>query len=61
MSANVATNYELKQQQIEFLEEMAKKHGLPDASKALRCLITYAMEQRDREPSIFQTVRCTDC
>ena len=41
--------------------ESAKKHNLPDRSKALRCLITFAMEQTEQEASIFTEIRCTSC
>ena len=61
MAENVATAFELKEKQIEYVEAMAKKHNLPDRSKALRCLITFAMEQTEQEHSIFTEIRCTNC
>ena len=51
----------LKERQLEYLTEMAEKHGLPDASKALRCLINFAMSETGQEEEIFQTIRCMDC
>lgn len=51
---------ELKTRQHEWLAEMAKKFDLPDASKALRCLINYAQE-KDEEAIIFDEIRCDDC
>lgn len=50
----------LKKRQFEYLVAMANKHGLPDESKALRCLINYALEEHDQENAIFEQVRCLD-
>ena len=61
MAENVATTLEAKENQIEYLDAMAKKHGLPDRSKALRCLITFAMQESEHESSIFTEIRCTNC
>lgn len=52
---------ELDRVQYAFLEEMAKKYDLPDASKALRCLVNYAREETARRDDIFAQVRCLDC
>ena len=52
---------ELKPNQWTYLESMAEKHGLPDPSKALRCLVNYAIEEGSQEGAIFQEIRCTDC
>ncbi len=51
----------LKDRQMTYLQEMAAKHGLPDASKALRCLIDFAISNADAEPKIFTEIRCNDC
>jgi hypothetical protein len=51
----------LKDKQFAWLKQMAGKHDLPDASKALRCLINFAMQEVDREEAIFEEIRCTDC
>ena len=61
MAENVATTLELKEKHLEYLDEMAKTHNLPDRSKALRCLITFAIVQSEHENSIFTEVRCTNC
>ena len=61
MADNVTTTLELKANQVEYLDSIAKKHSLPDRSKALRCLITFAMEQAEHEDSIFTEIRCTNC
>lgn len=61
MTQNVATTLELKEKQLEYLDAMAKRHNLPDRSKALRCLIAFAMEQTEQEASIFTEIRCANC
>jgi hypothetical protein len=50
---------ELDQLKVEFLEEMAKKYGLPDMGKAVRCLIDHARENPALEEAIFTEVRCS--
>jgi hypothetical protein len=52
---------ELETAKIQFLEEMVAKYGLPDAGKAIRCLINYARENADKQADIFEEVRCLDC
>ena len=61
MSDNQSTTVQLKQRQIDYLAEIAKKYSLPDTDKSLRCLIDFAIEKRDLEPSIFGEIRCMDC
>ena len=61
MAENTTTTVELKQSHITYLEEMANEHNLPDSSKALRCLITYAMEKTEQEATILDEVRCANC
>lgn len=61
MVENLPTTLELKEDQLEYLDSMAKKHNLPDRSKALRCLITFAMLEKEQEASIFTKIRCTNC
>ncbi len=45
---------------IGFLEEMAEKYDLPDADKALRVVMDYVREEGDLE-DIFTQVRCLHC
>lgn len=52
---------ELETEKMQFLEAMAAKHGLADASKAVRCLVNYARENPDKHADIFDEVRCLDC
>jgi hypothetical protein len=52
---------ELESAKMQFLEEMVQRFGLPDAGKAVRCLINYAREHPERHEEIFDQVRCEDC
>ena len=47
-------------EQRRFLKDMAEKYALPDEHKALRVLVTYAMEERNSD-DIFKFVRCRHC
>ena len=59
--ANTQYTAELKERQIAFLKEMAAKHNLPDESKALRCLLDYAIEQAGTQDDIFKKIHCLGC
>lgn len=61
MSENVNATLELKQSQIDYLDQMMQKHSLPDRSKALRCLINFAINESQNEASIFTQTRCDHC
>ena len=50
----------IQTEQKEWLETMASKHSLSDASKALRVLIDYAIEEGS-EDEIFAYTRCRYC
>jgi hypothetical protein len=52
---------ELDKHMMTFLEDMAQQYELPDASKALRVLITYAMDPETERDRIFADIRCFDC
>jgi hypothetical protein len=52
---------ELDKHQMAFLEEMMQQYDMPDASKALRVLITYALDPETDRDRIFSDVRCFDC
>jgi len=52
---------ELESDKIEFLQQMASTHGLPDVGKAVRCLINYARENPDKHEAIFSEIRCVNC
>ncbi|MEQ8791745.1 MAG: hypothetical protein RIC55_36115 [Pirellulaceae bacterium] len=61
MSASYEYQITLKERQLTYLKEMAQKYGLGDESKALRCLVNYALEKKDAEADIFKQIRCLDC
>ena len=52
---------QLQPAKMVFLEEAAKTHKLPDAGKALRCLIDYAREHPELHAEIFGEIHCVDC
>ena len=52
---------ELKPRQYEYLKEICKKYSVDDPSKAIRCLINFAMQESEHEAAIFDEVRCLDC
>jgi len=56
-----AVSVDLESEKIEFLQTMAQQFGLPDAGKAIRCLINYAREHPEQHADIFDEVRCLDC
>jgi hypothetical protein len=51
---------EIEADQLEWLKDMAREYGLPDAAKALRVVLDHAMLDAD-EDEIFGTVRCRRC
>ncbi|MEZ5666888.1 MAG: hypothetical protein R3F55_05545 [Alphaproteobacteria bacterium] len=55
-----AHSFDLVDDQMAFLEAMAAAHDLPDAGKALRVLIDYAIAAGDRD-AIFGQVHCLRC
>ena len=52
---------ELDSEMVAYLEEAAKEYSLPDAGKAVRCLINYARENPEKHAEIFDEVRCVGC
>jgi hypothetical protein len=54
-------SFELEPSKAAFLQQMADNHGLPDAGKALRCLIDYARDHPEAQAEIFAEVHCVDC
>ena len=61
MKDNQSRPIELDRPQIEFLEQMARKYGLPDGGKAIRCLVNYALAHEERHDEIFDEIRCAGC
>ena len=54
-------NITLKTRQVEFLEQVTQQQGLADVSKAVRCLIDFAVTNPDELDRIFGEIRCLDC
>jgi hypothetical protein len=54
-------NVELDKHMMAFLEEMTQQYDLPDTSKTLRVLITYALDPETERDRIFSDIRCFDC
>jgi hypothetical protein len=43
------------------LEEMARKYGLEDASRATRCLVNFVIDEALEQDRVFGEIRCLDC
>ena len=52
--------FEIYGDSLMMLQEITRRYELPDASKALRCLLDYAATDGDWE-AIFKQVRCRRC
>lgn len=52
--------FEVNEDHVDWLKQMASKYDLPDESKALRVLIAYAMIDGDLD-AIFSEIRCQQC
>ncbi len=52
--------YELNEDVIDWLKEMADKYDLSDADKALRIVLDYVREEADEE-EVFEEIRCNHC
>ena len=50
--------FEIKEDSDILLDQIVAKYGLPDKSKALRCLLSYMEEKEDQWADMFETVRC---
>ena len=53
--------YELNEDAINWLKQMADKYDLPDADKALRIAIDYLMNGDVDEEEVFEEIRCNHC
>ncbi len=56
----VKVPFEIQPDSHEMLRTIAARYELPDASKALRCLLDYAATDGDWD-EIFAKVRCRRC
>jgi hypothetical protein len=52
---------ELEKDMMQFVEQMVTNYQIPDASKAIRCLINYAREVEGVRDDIFAEIRCLSC
>lgn len=58
--AKIGVEFEINPDAFEMLIRITERYNLPDASKALRCLLDYAATDGDWD-EIFKTVRCRRC
>ena len=58
--SKVTQDYTVEADQQAWLEAMARKHDLPDASKALRIVLDHAIHEGN-DDDIYGTVRCHHC
>jgi hypothetical protein len=56
----VKASFEVLPDHLDMLATIVERHQLPDASKALRCLLDYAATDGDWE-AIFGEIRCRRC
>ena len=61
MSNKQSITVDLTQDQLDHLDKMIEKFGLPDRGKAIRCLINFTRDTPDQEDRVFGEVRCLDC
>ena len=52
--------FEIQDDLMQMLNAVAEKYNLPDAGKALRCLLDYAATDGDWD-AIFSEIRCNRC
>ena len=55
-----AQSYELNEDVIQWLKEMADQYDLPDSGKALRIVLDYVREEADLN-EVFEEMRCNHC
>jgi len=53
-------SFELNDDHVEWLKEMAEKFSLDDVGKALRIVLDYVMEEANQE-TVFEVIRCNHC
>ena len=47
--------------QLDYLNQIVKKHQLNDIGKAIRCLINHSINSEKLEDDIFDVERCINC
>ena len=58
--AKIKHEFDINEDHLKWLKEMAAKYSLPDESKALRVLIDFAKTDGDSD-LIFDVIRCLHC
>lgn len=58
--SKVQERFEINEELVEWLEEMAEKHDLPDRDKALRVALDYVVSEAD-VAQVFTEIRCLHC
>ena len=61
MKTDEPYSLDLDKEQLQFLQDLATTHHLPDVGKAVRCLVNYARENPAKHAEIFTEVRCVNC
>ncbi len=56
----VEHTFELNDDHVEWLQEMAAKYALDDEGKALRIVLDYMKEEADQS-TVFEEIRCNHC
>jgi hypothetical protein len=56
----IRVTFEIYPDSLQMLKDVAAKYQLPDASKALRCLLDYAATDGEWAET-FEKVRCRRC
>lgn len=58
----VSQTFEIEQEQLDWLGQMAEQYGLADESKSMRVLLDFAIQDAENE-AIFspQNARCRFC
>ena len=54
-------SYELNEDAINWLKQMAVHYDLPDAGKALRIVLDYVMHGDVDLDEVFEEIRCNHC
>ena len=61
MSNKQSITVDLTQDQLDYLDKMIEKYGLPDRGKAIRCVVNFPRDTPAEEDRVFGEVRCLDC
>ena len=56
----IKMDFEINTDSKVFLESVTEKYGLPNSSKALRCLLDFAATDGNLD-DIFKKIRCNRC